>query len=55
MSAISGETTRPMPSRISDGIWKQSDLPPPVGISTSESRRASAASMIARWWPRNSG
>ena len=37
ISAMSGETTTPTPGRSSAGIWKHSDLPPPVGISTSAS------------------
>ncbi len=40
MSAISGETTMPVPARAMAGIWKHSDLPPPVGMSTSASRPA---------------
>ena len=37
MSANSGETTTASPSRHKAGAWKQSDLPPPVGMTTSES------------------
>jgi len=37
MSAISGETTMPVPARAMEGIWKHKDLPPPVGMSTSAS------------------
>jgi hypothetical protein len=33
----------------SAGNWKQSDLPPPVGRTTSESRRSITASMASRW------
>jgi hypothetical protein len=35
---MSGETTTVTPSRMSAGNWKQSDLPPPVGITTTVSR-----------------
>ena len=38
ISEMSGETTSATPSPTSAGAWKQSDLPPPVGITTSESR-----------------
>ena len=42
ISAISGDTTTAQPSRSSAGIWKHSDLPPPVGISTSASPPATS-------------
>jgi hypothetical protein len=55
ISAIRGETTMPQPSRISAGIWKHSDLPPPVGISTSASPPFATCSMISPCLPRNDG
>ena len=45
ISAMSGETTSATPgsSPIRAGTWKQSDLPPPVGSTTTLSRRSSTA------------
>ena len=48
ISEISGETTTAMPSMATAGAWKQSDLPPPVGSTTSESRPAMTACMASR-------
>jgi hypothetical protein len=47
MSAISGDSTTVTPSRQSAGSWKQSDLPPPVGMMASTSRPARTASTIS--------
>ena len=38
ISAISGEITSVTPPKQSAGIWKHSDFPPPVGITTKPSR-----------------
>ena len=50
MSAMSGETTTVSPPATSAGIWKQSDLPEPVGITVRAWRPASRA-VIAGSWP----
>ncbi len=39
--------------RTTAGAWKQSDLPPPVGSTTIESRPARIASIASRWSGRN--
>ena len=49
MSAMSGETTSVTPGRSSAGSWKQSDLPPPVGMMASVSRPEATASTISAW------
>ena len=38
---------RASPGRTMAGAWKQSDLPPPVGNTTRESRSASTASIAS--------
>ena len=48
ISAISGEITTPTPGRSSAGIWYVSDLPPPVGISTSASLPPATCSITSR-------
>ena len=45
--AIRGVTTSAMPSRISAGTWKQTDLPPPVGRIASTSFPSAAAEIIS--------
>jgi hypothetical protein len=45
---MSGETITATPGCTTAGAWKQSDLPPPVGMTTSESRPASTASIASR-------
>src|SRR6185312_353518 len=52
IKAMSGETTTPTPLRSSAGIWKQSDFPPPVGMSTSASFPAATCATISRCSPR---
>ena len=49
ISEMSGDTTRATPPPTSAGAWKQIDFPAPVGITTSESRAASVASIASRW------
>ena len=39
ISEMRGDTMTAIPSIANADIWKHSDLPPPVGISTSESPR----------------
>ena len=54
MSEMSGDTTTARPlSAAAAGAWKQSDLPPPVGSTTIESRPESTASMASCWSGRN--
>jgi hypothetical protein len=55
MSAINGEMTTATPGRINAGIWKQTDLPPPVGITTSASRPEHKQFTTAAWQLRNDG
>jgi hypothetical protein len=55
MSAISGDMITATPGRISAGIWKQTDLPPPVGITTSASRPEHRQFMTSAWQLRNDG
>ncbi len=50
---MSGDTTTARPGRINAGAWKHSDLPPPVGITSSESRPVRIASITSRWSGRN--
>ena len=52
ISAISGETTSVVPPRARPGSWKQSDLPAPVGMTSSTSCPAVTASQTASWWGR---
>ena len=47
ISAISGEMTTVSPLWRSAGSWKQSDLPPPVGMMASTSRPARMAATIS--------
>lgn len=49
MREMRGETTRVMPSMARAGSWKQSDLPEPVGMTTTASPPAMIASMGSRW------
>src|SRR5580704_15572488 len=51
---MSGETTRPRPPAATAGAWKQSDLPPPVGRTTTLSRDSRIACMASRCSGRNS-
>ena len=53
ISAIRGDTTTVSPSMTRAGIWKQSDLPEPVGITVSAWRPPSSASITASWPGRN--
>ena len=53
--AMSGETTTPSPGRHSAGTWKHSDLPPPVGMSTSPEPPAITWRTISSWRPRKAG
>src|SRR5262245_55432378 len=52
---MSGETITaiprgwPAPSCTSAGAWKHSDLPPPVGSTTTLSRDARMAAIASRW------
>ena len=48
ISEMSGEMTSPRPPRTSAGAWKHSDLPPPVGSTTTESRPSRIAAMASR-------
>ena len=50
---MSGETTTVMPGSSSAGTWKQSDLPPPVGRTTTVSRPERMAETAASWPGRN--
>ena len=54
-SSARSAATRPPPGRRGRraGAWKQSDLPPPVGSTTIESRPARIASIASRWSGRN--
>ena len=59
ISAISGETTSArrgpaVPSSTNAGAWKQRDLPPPVGSTSTLSRPWRIASMASRCQGRNS-
>ncbi len=47
ISEISGETTTAIPGRATAGAWKHSDLPPPVGSTTSESCPATTADIAS--------
>ena len=47
---MSGEITRVSPSMSSAGIWKQRDLPEPVGMTPNTSLPSRIAS-ISRSWP----
>ena len=49
ISAIKGEITSVTPPKHRAGIWKQSDLPPPVGITTSPSRPETMSVMTSSW------
>src|SRR5262245_13022719 len=56
MSEMSGDTTSATPRRPSlcsasttAGAWKQSDLPPPVGRTTTLSRPSRTACIASRW------
>ena len=53
MSAMRGETTIVSPSSISAGTWKHSDLPPPVGISTTVSLPLSTHAITSNCVGRN--
>jgi hypothetical protein len=53
INEMSGEITRASPSRTRAGAWKQTDLPPPVGSTSSESRPLTTASIASRWRGRN--
>ncbi len=53
MSEMSGDTTRASPSVTSAGAWKHSDLPAPVGITTTESRLPRMACIASRCSGRN--
>ena len=54
-SSARSAARRPPPARwpSSAGAWKHSDFPAPVGMTTSESRRLTMASMASRWSGRN--
>ena len=45
--AMRGETTMQVPSETTAGIWKHTDLPPPVGMSTTVSFPSSTCWMIS--------
>ena len=47
MRAMSGVTTRPIPSRIRQGTWKQTLLPPPVGRMARTSLPSRASRIIS--------
>ena len=49
ISAMSGEITSVSPSKINAGIWKQSDLPPPVGMMTKVSLFSRTLRIIFSW------
>ena len=51
--AIKGDTTTVSPSMTRAGIWKQRDLPEPVGITVSAWRPSRSASITASWPGRN--
>ncbi len=50
---MSGETTTASPSRQTAGAWKQSDLPPPVGSTTTLSRSVMPHPIASRCSGRN--
>ncbi len=53
INAIKGEITRVMPGNNIAGTWKQTDFPPPVGISTRVSFLFSTPSIICACKGRN--
>ena len=53
ISEMSGDTMTAIPSITNADIWKHNDLPPPVGISTSESPPPTVCRIISSCIGRN--
>ena len=53
INATNGDTTTVSPPQTSAGIWKHSDLPEPVGMTTSTLSPARSAANTSSWPGRN--